>query len=198
MSVYDQLQSSSVIRTAKDFGAVGDGVTDDTQALQAALDAVQDGQTLKLEGRFSVSKNLGFRGDLYGNPADLSGFPTHGAQPCLSLIGKSQIILDCRAATFVVAQHGQGILDLFGCQGCLVLGGSFVGPGNFPGIDGLTGYAEKGVAGAGFNTTTHSPAIDGARNNWVDTSGSTQGGYGGAFPQDDGSTASTWGSWQGG
>lgn len=198
MSLYDQLQTSSQVVLASDFGAIGNGINDDTQALQRAMDALTDGQTLKLAGRYKVSKNLAYRTDLYGAASMLGTYPTQGTQPCLALVAKRGVIVDLRGAELIVDQHGQGILDLFQCQSCLILGGTYTAPGLFPPIDSNTGYAEKGVVGAGFNTTVHSPPIDGARNNFVDTSASSQGGYGGGFPQDDGSSASTWGSWQGG
>jgi parallel beta-helix repeat protein len=44
--------------SVQDFGAVGDGVTDDTAAIQAALDALTDNSTLHAAGDFLISNNL--------------------------------------------------------------------------------------------------------------------------------------------
>lgn len=42
----------------KDFGAAGDGVADDTVAIQAAIDALSTGQTLVFEGNFRLTDEL--------------------------------------------------------------------------------------------------------------------------------------------
>lgn len=44
--------------SVKDFGAIGDGVTDDTAAIQAAVDALQPYQTLTAEGDFLMSEEV--------------------------------------------------------------------------------------------------------------------------------------------
>ena len=66
---YNQGDTGSVNRTVltklqetvsvKDFGAVGDGSTDDTTAIQAAMDAMSDGRALYFpKGRYVVSSTL--------------------------------------------------------------------------------------------------------------------------------------------
>ena len=86
------------------------------------------------------------------------------------------------------------------------------GKGNdwIPMIDADTGFAAKGTQTAGFNNTVSSNSdqystnyeLAGHRSNSIDTSKLSSGGYpsgsGKAFPQQDGSTAGTWGTWFGG
>lgn len=80
-----------------------------------------------------------------------------------------------------------------------------------PSIDGDTGMAVKGMGpsaeqktkSAGFNTTTYPVELSPFRSNAADTSkitydGGQGGGYNGQFPQEDGTTAPTWGTWGGG
>lgn len=62
-----------VIRVAW-FGAVGDGVADDTAALIAALNAIGDGDTLDLGG-LHLNVFTGVSGVSLGNAIDLSGVP---------------------------------------------------------------------------------------------------------------------------
>lgn len=47
--------------SVKDFGAIGDGTTDDTIAFQAAIDALTDYQTLVAEGSFYTTESLYLR-----------------------------------------------------------------------------------------------------------------------------------------
>ena len=56
--------------SVKDFGAVGDGVTDDTAAIQAAIDATNEGTLNFPEGTYLISSGLSFNswsGDVNGN-----------------------------------------------------------------------------------------------------------------------------------
>jgi hypothetical protein len=58
----------------KDFGAVGDGVTDDTAAIVAALNALQNGQTLDL-GYASYALFVGNNGVTVGDAIALNAVP---------------------------------------------------------------------------------------------------------------------------
>jgi hypothetical protein len=51
------------LKNVKDFGAVGDGATDDTAAVQAAVNAVKGGGRLMLPGVFNISSPLLIPGD---------------------------------------------------------------------------------------------------------------------------------------
>lgn len=70
-----------------------------------------------------------------------------------------------------------------------------------PPIDGNTGFAVKGTKEDGFNTTVYTAELSGYRSNACDTSRISANGGGymvegkHAFPQDNGTTAETWGSW---
>ncbi len=50
--------SPAVVADVRDFGAVGDGQTDDTAAFQAAIDAAQDGAVWVPAGRYRISNVL--------------------------------------------------------------------------------------------------------------------------------------------
>lgn len=65
---FTQAGTGAVVRTAqdklrefvsvKDFGAVGDGVTDDTAAIQAAIDSIRDGVVLVPGGKYLVNSDV--------------------------------------------------------------------------------------------------------------------------------------------
>ncbi|AHN84670.1 hypothetical protein PV_019 (endogenous virus) [Gutovirus Vc1] len=56
-SLYDRLTEGGI--SVRDFGATGDGTTDDTTALQAALDATPENGTLRIpRGSYKISANL--------------------------------------------------------------------------------------------------------------------------------------------
>jgi hypothetical protein len=182
-NVSDVLRGLSVL-TPADANAPLDGVTSATMHMQALLDALPDGGILDLSGgTFRVTKGA-------ASPA----YPNND-QPCLVLNGKSNVIV--RNGTLVVNEHGQSVFDLLSCSGVRLEELTLLGPGDFPPIDGMTGRAEKGVDGKGyFDLTLYNSPVK--RNNSVDTSEFTGGGYGGAFPRPEGGTGTTWGIWNGG
>lgn len=184
------------IKTPFDFGAVGDGVTDDTLALQAYIDGV-DGD-IDLYGKtYLVSKNQALA-TTYSTEPD---FANNGYNfcPCLALVGKKGVSI--YNGTLIVKTHGLDALAIVNCKDVTV-GLNIEGPGIFPAIDPLSGYAEKGDVGFGYD----SAQILGP-NNGVNTSAYNSGTYdqvAGQFPQynADGSQAagwrSTWGVFLGG
>ena len=44
--------------SVKDFGAVGDGITDDTVAIQAAINSIRDGVVLVPGGKYLVNSDV--------------------------------------------------------------------------------------------------------------------------------------------
>lgn len=87
---FKQAGTGAVVRTVqaklrewvsiKDFGAVGDGVADDTAAVQAALNAVPNGGTVIVDGLFkitstvTVSKSMKLLGGSFGYGSLRTGF----------------------------------------------------------------------------------------------------------------------------
>lgn len=191
----------------KEFGAVLDGVANDTFALQDMADALPDGGIFRVRGLAKLSRAVGRHTDIYGTEGRAYGRLTlNGGQPCICFREKKNIIIDLRGAELFSEVYGQGIIDLYKCENVTIIGGKLTG-GMFiresgiykmPPLDGITGHGEKGATTTGFNTTTLSPDIGTSRNNQFITQNETSGGYGGAFPQYNGSTASTWGIWRGG
>ena len=174
----------SVSLTPTNFNAPLDGSTSATPFLQNAIDALPDGGTLDLLGKtFRVTKG-----------ASHAAYPNND-QPCLVVHGKKNVTI--RNGTLVVLEHGQSALDIHTSTRVTVEMLECVGAGNFPPLDGSTGRGEKGVSGAGYYDLALANAAA-KRNNSVDTSAYTGGGYGGAFPRLGGGTGSTWGTWNGG
>ncbi|ALY08079.1 pectate lyase superfamily protein [Bacillus phage vB_BhaS-171] len=125
----------------KDNGALGDGVMDDTLAIQSILDNLQDGDEVVIPfGEYLVNKNTA-----------LLDFPNND-QPCLLLRGKKNIRILAHGATFKTNTHGQGVLELQLCENVVIEGLKVEGHGSFPALDGTTGRGEKGTSTAGYPT----------------------------------------------
>ena len=171
---------------AKRYGAVGDGTTDDTAALQAWIDCGETDLTLPA-GDYLTSKGA----------ADVANFP-NGDEPCLKMLDKAGVVVNFVGnARLLVNEHAQGILELQRCTRIDIHRPVFIGPTDFPGLDGTTGRGEKGTSTDGYDTTT--AGIWGQnKNNSLDTSANTGGGFSGAFPQYGGGTAASWGTWNSG
>ncbi|MGK9126739.1 hypothetical protein M1D52_22175 [Olivibacter sp. SA151] len=166
----------------KDFGAKADGKTDDTKAIQAALDKNSKVVVFQ-KGTYLVSKN-----------SDLAGFPNMD-QPCLLIRNKNNYKVIGNDATLVVMQHAQGILELQASENIVVQNLKLRGPGNFPPLDGETGRGEKGIATAGYNTSGFWGYY---KNNCHNTSSNQTGGYNKEFPQKSGTKNRSWGKWNNG
>lgn len=189
------------------FGWSGTNLAKDIDAFQKCFDAVKNGQTIRFWHSAHLEKQINKHTDIYGTEGrSLGRLTLNGGQPCVILRNKVDVTINLSSAELYTETASQGMLDLVNCVRCKVVKGALVG-GNyiretkeykFPPIDGTTGHAEKGASTTGFNTTTLSPDIGGISNNMVVTQNETSGGYGGAFPQFDGTTAATWGTWRGG
>lgn len=184
--------------TPTTFGAPIGGVTNATAELQAAIDALPDGGVLDLLGNtYRIQKG-----------APHAAYP-NGDQPCLVVHEKKGVTI--RNGTLLVKEHGLGAIDFNLCENVKAENLTCVGAGNFPPLDGTTGRAEKGdwLSREGDFTTKPHSDFEGyfdrslhwnvvTRNNSVDSSSYSTGGFGGNFPQWGGGTASTWGMWNGG
>jgi hypothetical protein len=149
----------------EDFGAVGDGVTDDTIAIQSAIDNLPDGYELIFaQGKeYLVSKN-----------SSLTGFPK-GDQPCLFINNKHGLKLKGFGSVIKVNTHAQGILEIQGSSFISAEGIEFKGPNTYPALDGTTGRGEKGTSTEGYNTA---PFWGFHKNNSYDSGlGTFNGGY---------------------
>lgn len=184
---YSMINGSIVY--VEDFGAVGNGIVDDTLAIQSAIDAAPDGAEIKFTAGaiYKVTKNVGFLPLVY----------TANDQPCLSIYNRQGLTLNGQGATLRVEVHGQGILDILQSNWITVQNLTIEGAAAFPPLDGTTGRAEKGTTTEGYYNAGAN--VNGnPRNNSQNTSAFNTGGYGGAFPQYNGGTAATWGVWKGG
>lgn len=189
------------------FGWTGRDLAADIEAFQKCFDAVKHGQTIRFWHSAHLEKQIGKHTDIYGTEGRSHGRLTlNGGQPCLIMRAKKNVTVILDGAELFTETACQGLIDLVNCTRCKVISGKLTG-GNyiretseykFPPIDGTTGRAEKGYSTGGFNTTTLSPDIGGFGNNAVITQHEISGGYGGQFPQFDGTTAPTWGVWRGG
>lgn len=189
------------------FGWTGKDLAADMDAFQKCFDAVKNGQTIRFWHTAHLEKQINKHTDIYGTEGRSFGRLTmNGGQPCLILRQKKNVTIILEDAEIYTETACLGLIDLYKCRRCVIKGGTLTG-GNyiretgeykFPPIDGTTGHAEKGALTTGFNTTVLSPDIGGISNNMVVTQAENSGGYGGAFPQYDGTTATTWGIWRGG
>jgi hypothetical protein len=112
--------------SVKDFGATGDGITDDTAAVQAALDAAKatGGEVLIPSGTYIVSNlSLDYTNDTAQNP---SGTPYGYRAPSIRGVGNRVPILQQEAAATGVILTVQGKT------------GSNAGPGHNNKISGLS------------------------------------------------------------
>lgn len=105
--------------SVKDFGAVGDGVTDDTAALIAAAAALQDGQTLDfVEGTYLVSYQGAPYSSVYGNVV-------------MEFDGLSDVTFNGDGATIKIVDHnittngGLRFMNFIGCKRIAVTGFNF-------------------------------------------------------------------------
>lgn len=179
-----------------EYGAVGDGVTDDTAAIQNAINNAPAGSVLvgKPGSTYLVSKASSLLPAYY----TLRAGNTTTDQPCIAIYQKSFLTIDGKGSTIKVNQHGQGIFDIVSSSNNITIRNFIIqGPGNFPQLDGTTGRGEKGIVGAGYYDAG-AVAYGQSRNNSKNTSSFNTGGFGGAFPQFSGGTAATWGTWNGG
>lgn len=184
------------IKTPVDFGAVGDGVADDTLAVQACFDAATG--DIDLGGKtYLVRKNAALASTYPTEPDFSDG--SYNFSPCLALVGKKGITI--RNGHLKTNIHGMDILALVNCQNVSISGVRISGPGIFPAIDTPTGYAEKGYPDYGYNTAGGVNIL--GPNNSVNSSMYATGAFNGVpgqFPSYDsagnptGSHQSNWGS----
>ena len=155
-------------------------------AIQAAVDSGE--LDIQFHEMYEVDKAVGLF---------VADFP-NGDQPCIFVKNKTGMsIRGVGLGGMFVSNHAQGILEMHGCLDCDLENLDLEGPGDYPPLDGTTGSGEKGTPTIGYNTTF--TGVWGAfKNNRLDTSANTAGGFGGVFPQYGGGTAGTWGMWNGG
>ena len=168
-----------------DLGMKMDG-SDETDKLNEIIAALDNCCLIIGGGNLKLSKT-----NLYA-----ARFPKND-QPCVPILDKTnfsiEIQKDCEIS---VDAHAQGVFELINCKNSHIFGlGKIKGAGNFPPLDGTSGRGEKGVTGGGYATSGFWGYY---KNNSYNTTAFNNGGFGGAFPQWGGGTASTWGLWNGG
>lgn len=195
VSVQTKLNS---ITSPLDYGAVGDGITDDTLALQAYIDNTA-GDINLLGLTYKISKN----------PALATTYPTepdfanngYNFCPCLALVNKRNIKVF--NGKLVSKTHGVDALALINSEN-ITITLEIEGPNKFPAIDSGSGYAEKGDVGFGYATSAGTVLL--GPNNSVDSSAANLGNYNlvsGSFPNYDINgnvigTRANWGTFLGG
>src|SRR5690606_31815366 len=80
----------------RDFGAKGDGVADDTEAIYAAMRAAEDGELFFSKGNYRITRRIDIELDQYG-PLVVSG-----------VAGGSTILMEGSGAAFVVRGTHEG------------------------------------------------------------------------------------------
>ncbi len=143
--------------SVKQFGAKGDGVTDDTLAIQRAIDSGSE-TVFFPPGEYIVNKNRTLN------------FIKHD-EPCLYIKERNGLKLYGTNATLHVPVHGQGILEIYNSSNIVIQGICFKGYGGFPAIGSPSGRCEKGKAGdGGYYDKQHKYQWSLYKNNSVDTS----------------------------
>lgn len=183
------------------------------------------GMRIVMHGNFNMEKLAGVEPELFGADGRTPDAPelaatVNGCQPTMILHFDNWNVdfRECRFRVMTMMTDGFAVAGYKGAnranmgrwftkavddidpnrraaQDWKVTGGT---TGLFPPIDGSTGFAEKGYENAGFNTTTRNRYAGNYRSNALDTRNLKAGGYGGRFPQADGSTSETWQEWRGG
>ena len=132
--------------SVKDFGAVGDGVTDDTAAIQAAINSISSGTLYFPAGKYKVTSTLTING-LIQNVNLLGSSYTHGGQP---------VSVFCGCYLVWYGSSGGVILQLSGVIGNIIKniwfqdgGPSLVAPAAEPTVYGIR-YTT--IYGTKFNT----------------------------------------------
>jgi hypothetical protein len=166
-----------------DLGMKMDG-SDETTKLNEIIARLDNCKLVIGGGNLRVSKTTKYASDYPKND-----------QPCIAILDKTNLTIEIASGTTIsVNEHGQSIFEMMRCNKTVIINnGKLKGASNFPPIDGSTGYSEKGSSTQGYPT---SPGF--YKNNSLDTSANTDGGYGHNFPQWGGGTAPTWGKWNGG
>lgn len=90
--IYGRIEATSV----KDFGAVGDGVTDDTEAIVTAIHAAEDGELFFSKGTYRISKSIEIELEKYG-PLVIKG-----------AAGASTIAMEGSGAAFIIRGTHEG------------------------------------------------------------------------------------------
>lgn len=169
--------------SVRDYGAVGDGVTDDTLAIKAAADALKSGQTLRFgDGTYLVS----YKGAPYASPF---------GNVLVEIVNKTDIGIVGDGATIKVVNHdisangGLRFANFKGCKRVRVAGlnfdMSFVGNNTsglfYPFCGAITALEDDAVAPA-FNTLNSDFKIEGCSfklyhpsGNWQTTANPYQG-----------------------